>query len=598
VVGPLAVLWILGAIIGGMVGGTVLALASAAPASAHASLVRTDPAEGAIVETQPSAVTLVFNEPVGTGLGRVNLIGPDGKRIAIEPRRGASDREVTTPLPAGLARGTYLVSYRVTSADSHPVSGSVAFSIGFASPDRPVDDTATDTDPAVASIFATVRSITYAGLFALVGAVVVLLSLWPARLSASGPIRVMWAGWAAVTAGSAAQIVLQAPYASGQGLVDGSVDWPAEIDSVLASTFGQANLVRIAVLAGMLPLLVRLARGRRVDLPGRLVLGALGLVTIGSFPMAGHPATAPAAALAMLIDALHLAAGSLWIGGLVVLAAFLLPAAREAELGLVMPTWSRWAASAVGTLVLTGMAQAVLQIGGVSALIGTSYGRLVLVKVGLLAVVLGLAAVARAAVRQRWLLPAASAHSERTSGTTTDLPTGTPVESTAGTPVEAPDEAPDDADPAGAAGIGKLRRSMVAEVMLAVLVIGVTGALVQTTPARTAAATAPRGPVSVALTAPDLAVQVDVDPATVGNNTVHVVAYDASGAEKRVVEWRVSMALPAQGIEPFVAEVLPLDRNHAIASVQLPVTGEWQLALTLRTSEIDQVTLRATVTVR
>lgn len=96
-------------------------------ALAHASLIGSDPRDGAVVMAAPGRVTLTFNEPVSALLLRV--IVPDGQSrdlagVAVD------GNVLQVSLPPGLGRGTHLLSWRVVSADGHPVGGSLVFSIG------------------------------------------------------------------------------------------------------------------------------------------------------------------------------------------------------------------------------------------------------------------------------------------------------------------------------------------------------------------------------------------------------------------------------------------------------------------------------------
>src|SRR5262245_41495460 len=141
-------------------------LASADPASAHASLVRAEPADGAVMAAPPAALVLTFNEPVAPLIMR--LIGPDGEPVAL----GAPVSEnatVTLPVPAPLARGSHVLSWRVISADGHPVGGALTFSVGAPSTAPLVEDVG-DRSPRVA--FWAARVALYLGLFLGVGGAV------------------------------------------------------------------------------------------------------------------------------------------------------------------------------------------------------------------------------------------------------------------------------------------------------------------------------------------------------------------------------------------------------------------------------------------
>ncbi|MDY7088639.1 MAG: copper resistance protein CopC, partial [Actinomycetota bacterium] len=167
----------------------------APPAYAHAVLSAAVPQQGSVVAVPPEQVVLRFSEAVQIVPGRSQVIGPDGKRI------NEGDPEVT---PAGLViklrpaerpLGTYLVSYRIISADSHPVSGAYTYSVGAPSenaPTAPVEE----VDPAVRTATAVTKWFGYAGLSLALGPVLVLALWWPRRLSRAGPVRLARAGLA------------------------------------------------------------------------------------------------------------------------------------------------------------------------------------------------------------------------------------------------------------------------------------------------------------------------------------------------------------------------------------------------------------------
>ena len=95
--------------------------------SAHASLISAEPADGSVLATAPKTVQLRFNEPITPAV--VSLIDAAGKTrsdVAVH----AIDQTITLTLPENLPRGTQVVSYRIVSADGHPVAGSLVFSIG------------------------------------------------------------------------------------------------------------------------------------------------------------------------------------------------------------------------------------------------------------------------------------------------------------------------------------------------------------------------------------------------------------------------------------------------------------------------------------
>jgi copper transport protein len=523
-------------------------LLAQSPAAAHAALLRSSPGAGTTVPEAPSEVVLTFSEPISPVNDKIRIIGPDGER-ADRGTPSADGPTLRIQLRDNAPRGTYLVSYRVISADSHPVPGGFTFSVGAPSataptlPEEKIDDTVTN-------LLALAKYTGYLGLVLLVGAALVLTLLWPSRLGQRGPRRLLWTGFGLVALGTIAGVYLQAPYTTGVSVLGAT---GGDLADVLESRYGVAGLVRLACLVVSAILLRPLLAGRggKVDRALLLIVAVIGAVT---WPLAGHPAASPVPAVSVVVDSLHLAAAAVWVGGLVMLAAFLLPKAKEQELSAILPIWSRWAALAVSTLLIAGVISALIEVGTPTALIDTSYGRLVLVKVGLVGLMLGAAAVARRLIQ--------NVRSWR----------------------------------------GGLRRSVMVEVAIGVVVLGVTSFLTQTTPARTAEAIAAQQAAqpqlfSSTVTTSLYSLQVEIDPAKRGQNTVHLYAYTLDNKPLPVVEWTASAALPSAGVEPVAFTLLKITDNHSTGIVSLPTAGDWQLRFTLRLSDIDQASVTVTVPV-
>jgi copper transport protein len=533
--------------------GVILAPPSAA--SAHAALVRTSPAQNTTVGAAPSDVVLTFSEAVNPVAGKVHIVGPDGSRAERGDAR-AYGAEVRIPMNPDSPKGTYLVTYRVISADSHPIGGGYTFNVIAPSPGGPPKAEAgnanPDVSPIVTGALPVVRWLGYVGLLLLVGATLVLAALWPRRLDRRGPIRLIWIGAALVTVGTILELLLQVPYVAGGGLLDIRA---TDVREALGSQFGAAHLIRLGALGAALALLRPIVRGEGWG-ADRVLLAVLGVIGLATWSVSGHPSASTVPMVTVVADMVHLGSMSVWLGGLVMLIAYLLPRGNSTELAAIVPTWSRWATYAVSALVLTGVAQALVEIGSFGALVSTTYGRLVLVKAGLVGVVLGVALLSRRLVGP-------------ISGGTTGA-------------------------------VRSLRGVVIAEASIAAVVLAITGVLVQVTPARTAAQLGPAVPDLQTLTlSSDLyKLQVEVDPAEVGVNFVHLYAFAPNGGPASVQEWVVKAALPAEGIEPVAATVVPITADHATSEISLPAPGRWIFTFTLRLSEIDQQTVAGDVTIR
>jgi copper transport protein len=543
----------------------VVPLLPAAPASAHAALVRTSPVQGSVVTQAPNEIVITFSEHVTPVPDKIRVVGPDGKRVDRNSPRVTGD-DLHIPVRTDVPRGTFLVSYRVISADSHPVGAGYSYSLGAPSAIAPQpSDSAGRTDRVVAITLSSARYVGFAGLILLAGPALILTALWPPRLSRRGPTRLAHLGLGLVAASTILELYVQAPYESGGPLLDG-----AGLGSVLTSQYGVAHLVRLGVLAVGAVLLRPYLAGRtdpprtktapppmRGAVPVRAALAILAVVGTATWPLSGHPAASTAPTLTIIADTAHLVSMAIWLGGLVMLAGFVLRRANARELGAILPVWSNWAALAVAVLVLAGTAQALIEIASVNALLHTTYGLLVLLKAGFLALVLAVAALSRRMVRRRQVVGA--------DGT----------------------------------GVRRLRRSVLTEVAGAVLILALASALVQTTPARNAAAAATSGTsqgiFATTLNSKLFQLQLDLAPTQYGNYELHLFAYTPGGSPLAVTEWKASAALPAQGVEPIDIPLLRLTDSHASGSVTLPSRGDWQFSFTLRTSEIDQATVTTTI---
>jgi copper transport protein len=526
-------------------------VAPAAPAYAHAALLESTPADGVLLPAAPLEVVLRYSESVGTALGAVRIVAPDGSRADTgQVSTQAGGKEVVAPLRGDLPQGTYLLLWRVVSEDSHPVSGASTFSVGRESAVAQAPSEV--SGGGVAQDLLTVsRAVRYAGLTLLVGAVGFVLLVWRGGWGDAGLRRLVWTGWGLAVAGSAAGLLLQGPYAAGLQLAEA----PSLLDDVLGTRYGAATAVRLALLIAVAAVV---AKARRPWPAVPLLAGVL-LTTSA----VGHASAGDLVGVALPADAAHLAAMSVWVGGLVVLAAVLLR--RIEDLSSVLPRWSRVAAGSVLVLVATGTFASWREVRELEALTTTTYGRLLLTKTTLVVAMLALGALGRGWIRRHYTLPVVHA-------------------ATAFAPAP---RAPADPRP--------LRRQAFAEAAIAVVVIGVTAGLVDTTPARTAYAPVFSETKSVS---GDLRVQVDVEPARAGLNQMHVY-YTGAGSKAVDVE-EVTARFTRVGTTDVVPVAVPRDTlgHYEQLKVPLPDAGQWRLDLTTRTSDIDTSTTTFVIRIR
>ncbi len=393
----------------------VMVVLGAAPASAHAQLQSSDPSPSSVLSVPPRQVVLHFGEPVEIDFGSIRVLGPLGNRVDLGGTHhppGDSDA-VAIALPPGLRDGTYVVAWRVISADSHPVHGAYIFSVGTAKGAAKANALAASVNAASGSAivgiaFWAIRFAAFVGLVLLVGIPTVILLAWRAGGATLRIGRLVWASWFVLMLCTVSGIAVQGVYAAALPVTD--VFRSSLFDEVLHTRFGEVEVLRVILLVAFLPV-VRGIQGRlRATgrwsswwVPYGAIVGVGLLLTPG---LAGHASTEGSVPFAMALDVLHLSAAAVWCGGLAVLGAVLAPGLRPEErpddIVRVASTFSAYAFSAVVVIVATGTVQSVRQVGSVYALFNTVYGRTLLVKIGLVVMLIVLGAVSRRIVLGRW----------------------------------------------------------------------------------------------------------------------------------------------------------------------------------------------------
>ncbi len=570
----------------------------AGPASAHAELVQSTPAPGAVLDAAPQEIKLNFTESVDAQGGAIRVFDADGERVD-DGGAEASGSTVTMPMPE-VGDGSYVVTWRVVSADAHPISGAFTFQVGQGGAgatsqevtglaDRLLADQGGDR--VVGVIYGISRFTVFAGLSLLIGGAFFAFAIWrPARESKAAR-RIVWVGWIATFLGTLVGLLVYGPYVEGLGLGDAFSS--SLLGDTLGVRFGQVWLARLVLLLLATPVVVALFRRAGTDdEPGRavrsvwLVAGAVLGVALAVTPgISGHAISGDWVGVAVVADAVHVLAMALWLGGLVVLAVVGL--ARSAALGVrdALEPFSRMALGCVLALVATGAFQTWRQVGSLDALRTTDFGRILVVKLVLVALVVVFAAFSREIVLR--LLP--------------------PRERGHGLPVVA-GGADDDAAAADqddgeefvldeAYELRQLRRSVWSEIVTAGLILAATALLVNAPPAKTASASSAEGGVAaVTLEADQVSVDVTVTPGGQGANDVHVDVANAQGAPTDVDELSVTFALPDKDISPIDVPLRRLSPGHYYSpGFQIPLSGEWKVTAKPLLSEFEQPTLRGTI---
>ncbi|MBX7067811.1 MAG: copper resistance protein CopC/CopD [Microthrixaceae bacterium] len=562
----------------------------ATPAGAHSALESSSPAAGSVTAEVPDEITLTFNEPVLLREDSVRLLDAAGDDLDL-PEAVVVDDVVSVDLPRDLADGSYVVAWKVMSADSHPVSGAFTFAIGAPSAAGGVTDVladarAADESSAAAEVLVDVlNGLAYAGFLLAVGIALFRAFVGDHAGQAAEKVAIVGSGVGglALLLGVVAQAIL---IEGGDfGLPSGSA-----LSDQVTSAFGfQAALGvlgMVTVVVSMRPLWQNAVR--------RLIVVDGAVFAIAGFVVVGHTRTSTPVAVSIAADAVHLAAAAVWSGGLVALLLALRRPVDGVERATVVARFSSMATVAIVALVVAGAMLGWRVVGSWSALVDTRYGVLLLVKVGLFALVAAIGTYNKIAL--------------------------------VGRVAAAPD----------GESAGLLRRTATAEIVVLVLVVAVTAALTTTSPNEEStsggattlltcdevaamegqpgmetmdhtcvgetttpqstsrpfdpAAAATGGGAAVKSTSfGDGLLVVTVSPGRVGANTVSFTITDAAGASVDAQEPpRVEFRLRAQEIGPIT---LPADRVGPGAyrvRQDFVLAGEWEIAVSAIVSDFEQ----------
>jgi copper transport protein len=365
---------------------------SSSAAFAHASLVRAEPADGAMLSETPKTLNLTFNEPVSVLVMR--LIGPNGEVVA---PAAAAENNVVTVSPPQLRRGSHVLSWRVVSADGHPVGGSFVFSIGAASG----TSVAASGNPTVRSALWMAKLAIYVAMVLGIGGA--FFQIWAGSSSCAQATSVyvaLLAGGLVVTPLSVGLQGLDALDLPVSKLTEAAV-WRAGWETAYGLT---ALAAACAMLAGLLALATPVRLARALALAGLLGIGLALLLS-------GHAGTVEPRWLTRSAVFLHGVTVAFWIGALIPLVVAIGAGDRDA-----LMRFSRLIPIPLAVLVTTGCLLMFVQLDRIDALWTTRYGLVLSGKLALVAVLVGLAAANRFALVPRFAA-AGSASAARPLGT-------------------------------------------------------------------------------------------------------------------------------------------------------------------------------------
>ena len=331
---------------------------------------------------------------------------------------------------------------------------------------------------------------------------------------------IVWGAWLLAAIGSAKSLIAYGPNATGTSFYNVSL-----LDETMQTTYGQMTALRLLVLAG---LGVVIAWRRHLTQTQFAVLVLLGsALIISTFSLSGHAIAQSPAALSVLIDVVHLAAASAWIGGVVMLGIGGKSWYVDHN-GRAIRRFSRLAGWCVPTIVVSGVAQAWLMMGSFGALFNTAYGRTLLVKTSAVLIAIALGMLLRVTLRSK--VPAS------------------------------------------------VRRIVGIETIIGIAIIAITSILVGT-PTREAPTTKP---FTAALVRDSVIANITITPARVGRVEVHITVVPPGGAFDLVTRVAARMSLPERNIPNIPIELTKIGPNHFSGIADIAYPGEWRLEVIIK----------------
>jgi len=514
---------------------TIVACAAVAGASevveAHAGLKSSEPPASSVLEQSPKEIVLNFGEAVEASFGSIRLFDSNSELVVLPMPKfvdmnGAIDaKSVRVEIPE-LQSGSYLVVWRVVSADSHPVQGAFAFQIGTKGlnlESLSEEILASSSAPfAVRLMMGIARWLSFLGVVVMIGAM-----LLATRIAIHSRVdKIIFGSWITAFIGSTLVLLLQAPYALGQAMSVGELF--GAVDEVLQTRLGTWLVVRGVILLAFLILIKQRILHNKTIYRMAAIFFVVGL--FATFSISGHPGMREFPALSIGTDIVHFLSVSAWMGGLVTLV--LLGRKWQSESSHVISWFSFSATISMPIMVATGIAQAWRMMEGFQNIFSTTYGVILSVKV--LLVIVAIAAGTRA--RQMFKSKKVDQQDLREV---------------------------------------KFSRTVIAESMIGVAVLAVTAVLVSVPPLSVSNAAA----FETSVVQSNVIADVRVTPARVGEVEVHILFSPPGGALQSITKATARISLVAEEIPAIPIDVRLVGANHFQAALLVPRAGDWLLEI-------------------
>lgn len=500
----------------------ICVLAPATSVSAHGELLGSEPTAASVLAESPTQIVLYFDESIEPVFESVRILDSTGREILNgDPHRDSDDHSIVrTPTPV-LGAGTYVVVWRVTSADGHRIEGAFPFYVGTHK-DNATELVATylhsyHADPSGNKVSTLLRWIVFVGVIVLIGALVFIgIVMRPTDFDKRSVVVVAGA-WILALIGSTAGLIAYGPNATATRLTNLSL-----VPDTLRTAFGQATAIRIALL---MPTAVLIYFRRRCSHRlWQVIAMLLSAGIVATLSLSGHPVVQHPAAFSVAVDIVHLLAVSVWIGGIAMLVLGGQSWSSDKD-GAVVHRFSSSALWTVLVIVVTGVTQAWVMMGGFGTVFSTNYGRTLIVKTTAVGVLVSLGWLSRLALKRH--------------------------------------------------GPASVKQVVRIELVIGLMIVAISALLVGTPPRPSPAAE----PFTATLVSESVIADITITPARVGQAEVHVIVTPPGGALGQVISASAEMSLPDRNIPDIPIELVKTGPNHFTGMVNIAYTGNWELEI-------------------
>jgi copper transport protein len=384
-----------------------VALAAPASAFAHAYIIKTSPSASVTVNHPPKEVDLTYDEAVEPRFATISVTNPQAQQeTTAPPHRSPTNADtLVVPLKPNLPEGWYLVYWRAISADGHPVAGAFTFAVGPNPGPQTAFKIPSLSVSAATPVLLVAKWLMFLSFMTAIGLLVLRTLIArdvPRRLPGASLRSVSIAFFASIAVALVVtpiyDLMSTALYAQ-----TGFFDLGTTIPLLTSSHFGRSLLdleivLALLAVAGAIAIWLDIpdrehrSTAALLALIGALVASAAALVVPG---LAGHAAQTNPVSLSLFLDSVHLAAGSIWLGGLVGLLVLgaTVGSLRVQTFAAVVPRFSKVAFVSVMALVASGIGSALQHFPTLDSLWTTSYGQALILKLLFLGGTMMIAAV-------------------------------------------------------------------------------------------------------------------------------------------------------------------------------------------------------------